>query len=127
MGETLTKKPLNRILVVLTGDKTSYPKIDDGIHFSELSQMLPSSAKELIEQVKEAPEEPEIIQLVTGGPQELRELIPLFIIPGLSTESEIEELASYLLLPTFLAVLPSTPMSIKELAENYATVSLRLI
>lgn len=89
--------------------------------------MLPSSAKELIEQVKEAPEEPEIIQLVTGGPQELRELIPLFIIPGLSTESEIEELASYLLLPTFLAVLPSTPMSIKELAENYATVSLRLI
>ncbi|XP_066247499.1 fatty acid synthase-like [Euwallacea similis] len=85
----------------------------------KLSQMLPKSPNELIDQVEEAPEEPELIQLVTEGPQEIRELIPFFIIPGLSTEKEIEDLAKNLLLPTFCAVLPNKPYTLKELAKKY--------
>lgn len=85
--------------------------------------MLPSSPEQLTEQTKEAPDEPQLVQLVTEGPREIRELIPLFIVPGLSTENEIEELARHLLLPTFCAVLPNTPMGLKELAEKFVEVS----
>ena len=84
--------------------------------------MLLTSPEELSEQIKEAPTEPEIVQLVTEGPREIRELVPLFIIPGLNTTKEIEELAKSLLVPTFCAELPSTQMPIKELAEKLVVV-----
>ncbi|KAL1508883.1 hypothetical protein ABEB36_003705 [Hypothenemus hampei] len=87
--------------------------------FKKLTQMLPNSIEKLTEQTKDAPDEPDIIQLITEGPQEIRELIPLFIIPGLNTESEIEELASHLLMPSFCGILPRTPTTLKELAEKF--------
>lgn len=92
--------------------------------FVELTQMLPTTPEQLSEQIKDAPDDPELIQLITEGPQEIRELIPLFLIPGLNTENEIQELARSLLLPTFCAVLPNKPLTIRELAEKFVAVSL---
>ncbi|XP_060524806.1 fatty acid synthase-like [Cylas formicarius] len=86
----------------------------------KLSQMLPASPEVVAERSEEAPKEPEMIQIVTEGPREMRELAPLFIIPGLNTEKEVEELGRHLLLPTFVAVLPSTATPVKKLAETYA-------
>ncbi|CAG9765257.1 unnamed protein product [Ceutorhynchus assimilis] len=106
--------------VLINNDKVSDTKQESTqALFKKLSQMLPSSPEELSEQIKEAPKEPELVQLVTEGPREIRELIPLFIIPGLNTENEIEELARHLLLPTFCAVLPNKPMGLKELAQKF--------
>ncbi|XP_066149955.1 fatty acid synthase-like isoform X1 [Euwallacea fornicatus] len=116
--DTILSYRVNNVFV--NNDRVSDHKQENSqALLKKLYQMLPKSLDELSEQVEEAPEEPELIQLITEGPQEIRELIPLFIIPGLSTEKEIEELAKHLLLPTFCAVLPRKPFTLKELAKKY--------
>ncbi|KAH0814014.1 hypothetical protein GEV33_008777 [Tenebrio molitor] len=99
---------------------------DDGISDSDketaqslskkLTHILPTSLEDFTEETSSAPAKPELVQLVTLGPREMRELSPVFIIPGLSGDKELKEMALQLLYPTFCAVLPSTPLSIKELA-----------
>ncbi|EEZ97866.2 fatty acid synthase [Tribolium castaneum] len=84
--------------------------------FKKLTLILPNSLEDFIEETKSAPAKPQLIQLRTLGPREIRELAPVFIIPGLSGFKEMNEMAFQLLYPTFCAVLPSTPMPIKELA-----------
>lgn len=84
--------------------------------------MLPSSVDEITEHSRFAPKEPKLVQMTTLGPRDMRELHPLFIIPGLTGQSEIEELCRELMYPTFCAVLPSTPLSIQEIATNLLDV-----
>ncbi|KAF7281302.1 hypothetical protein GWI33_004884 [Rhynchophorus ferrugineus] len=85
----------------------------------KMIQILPS-IETLVEQMTDAPSEPELTQIASEGPFEIRELAPLFIIPGLNTEVEIEMLARQLFLPTFLAILPSKSYTIQELANIFA-------
>lgn len=53
----------------------------------------------------------------------MRELPPLFIIPGLTGSNIIRELANQLLYPVFLANLPYNSMDIQEMAETIAEVN----
>lgn len=98
--------------------------ISDGCnsYFAELTLILPTSLEDFIEETKSAPAKPELTQLVTLGPREMRELSPVFIIPGLSGYKEMKEMAFQLLYPTFCAVYPSKPMPIEELAADLAQV-----
>lgn len=117
LDDILTLKVKN---ILVNNDKVSDSKQESTqALFKKLTQMLPPSPEELGDQTDDAPDEPELIQLVTEGPREIRELVPLFIIPGLNTNQEIEELARSLLVPTFQAVLPRSLMTLKELAEKY--------
>lgn len=83
--------------------------------------------EDFIEETKSAPVKPQLIQMRTLGPREIRELAPVFIIPGLSGFKEMHEMAFQLLYPTFCAVLPSTPMPIKELALDLVEVRVFIV
>lgn len=83
--------------------------------------MLPSPP-DIIRDQKYASKEPTLVQIVTEGPREIRELAPVFVIPGLAGRKNLDEMAMTLLYPTFLAVLPSTPWSIKDMAVAYVEV-----
>lgn len=85
--------------------------------------MLPASAKDLIKQAKYAEAEIELIQLPTLGPRVMRELPPLFIIPGLMSEGVLRDFADQLLYPTFYASLPYNSLSFQDIAADLAEVS----
>ncbi|XP_030762053.1 fatty acid synthase-like [Sitophilus oryzae] len=87
--------------------------------YKKLALLLPNSPDILHQQFEDAPKVPEIVQITTEGPMEIRELAPLFIIPGLNTEAEIEKFARQLFVPAFCAVLPSDPYNVKDLAEIF--------
>lgn len=71
-----------------------------------------------------APNEPKLVQLQTLCPQELRELIPLFIIPGLTGGEHLNVLMKNLMYPAFKAILPSSYSNITELGTKYVKVYL---
>ncbi|CAH0563662.1 unnamed protein product [Brassicogethes aeneus] len=105
--------------ILIKNDKVSDTKQESTqTLFKKLSLMLPSSIDEMYEQHKLAAVEPKLVQQTTLGPREMRELSPLFIIPGLTGQKELDDLCRDLMYPTFCAVLPNSPMSIKELALN---------
>lgn len=84
---------------------------------------MPNSVDELKKEARRAPPKPEFVQLPTLGPRTMRELPPLFIIPGLTGSNIIRELANQLLYPVFLANLPYNSMDIQEMAETIAEVN----
>lgn len=84
--------------------------------------MLPTSLEAFIEHMDDAPIEPELVQITTLGPSEIRELSPIFVIPGLSGHKELDEMVFELIYPTFWANLPSKPMPLEDLAQNLAEV-----
>lgn len=86
---------------------------------SELDYILPSSIEELTEQYTKAPKKPDFIQLPTLGPRKIRELAPIFVIPGLTDNSRIKDLALELLYPTYCAVYSQQNQSISELANDF--------
>lgn len=102
-------------------------KFSDGIGFLisplELQLLLPTAVDELRKQAKRSPAKPEFIQLPTLGPRVMRELPPLFIIPGLASFDIVRDLANQLLYPVFAAVLPYNSMDIQEMAKHLAEVS----
>ncbi|KAJ8980787.1 hypothetical protein NQ317_004788 [Molorchus minor] len=116
LDNTLSYKVKN---VLLKNDKDTDDKQENsqGL-FKKLSLLLPTST-EIIKDQKYAPSEPTFVQIVTEGPREIRELAPIFIIPGLTGKKELDELAMNLLYPTFCAVLPSKPIPFKDLAAAY--------
>ncbi|XP_044760998.1 fatty acid synthase-like [Coccinella septempunctata] len=87
--------------------------------FKKLDYILPSSIEELTEQYIKAPKKPDFIQLPTLGPRKIRELAPIFVIPGLTDNSRIRELALELLYPTYCAVYSQQNQSISELANEF--------
>lgn len=89
--------------------------------YRRMTQLLPPSADYICNEVKEAPEEPELTQLTTLGPREMRELIPIFLVPGLNGQQQFDELALELMYPAFGTVLPSKVMPLNQLAEIFAT------
>ncbi|XP_018570431.1 fatty acid synthase-like [Anoplophora glabripennis] len=105
--------------VFIKSDKSTDSKQESSQDlFKKLSQMLPTPP-DIIRDQKYASKEPTLVQIVTEGPREIRELAPVFVIPGLAGRKELDEMAMTLLYPTFLAVLPSTPWSIKDMAVAY--------
>lgn len=78
--------------------------------------------KELKKQAKYAPAKPQLIQLPTLGPRVMRELPPLYIIPGLMSETIVRDLADQLLYPTFCASLPFNNLSLQDTAAELAQV-----
>lgn len=90
--------------------------------FIELQLLLPASVKELIKQARYADAKPELIQLPTLGPRVMRELPPLFIIPGLMGEGVLRDFADQLLYPTFYASLPFNSLSFQDIAVDLAEV-----
>lgn len=89
---------------------------------SELQLLLPKSLDELKKHAKFAPAKPELVQLPTLGPRVMRELPPLFIIPGLSGIQVIRDLANQLLYPTFYTNLPCNSMNLHDMAVDLAQV-----
>nr|XP_023020295.1 fatty acid synthase-like [Leptinotarsa decemlineata] len=85
----------------------------------DLGNVIPS-IEEIIREQKNAKQEPEWVQIVSEGPLEIRELAPLFIIPGLTGHKELEKMIERLLLPTFVAVAPATSWPLDKMAEVYA-------
>ncbi|CAG9841081.1 unnamed protein product [Diabrotica balteata] len=82
----------------------------------DVTQLLPSE-QEVIRLQKNASDEPEFVQVLTEGPLEIRELAPLFVIPGLTGFAELEQMLKHILYPTFCAVLPSKSWSLEKLAK----------
>ncbi|XP_072398837.1 fatty acid synthase-like [Diabrotica undecimpunctata] len=82
----------------------------------DVTQLLPSE-QEVIRLQKNASDEPEFVQVLTEGPLEIRELAPLFVIPGLTGFAELEQMLKHILYPTFCAVLPSKSWSLDKLAK----------
>ncbi|KAJ8961708.1 hypothetical protein NQ318_021308 [Aromia moschata] len=105
--------------VLVKSDKDSDAKQENsqGL-FKNLGLLLPTPA-DIIKDQKYSPNEPEMIQIVTEGPREIRELAPIFVVPGISGEKQLDELAMNLLYPTFRVLLPSTKWSLKDLAAVY--------
>lgn len=93
----------------------------------ELQLLLPTSIDDLRKEVRYAPVKPEFVQLPTLGPRTMRELPALFIIPGLSNEKTVAELADQLLYPVFCASLPFNSMSLQDTAVELAEVNRILI
>lgn len=92
------------------------------INILELNLMIPPSKDVLINQVKKAANEPELVQVQTLSPKDFRGLIPMFVIPGLNGEEHLQEFLQNLMFPTFRAVLPAKHMSIPDLAAIYVKV-----
>ncbi|CAG9858377.1 unnamed protein product [Phyllotreta striolata] len=86
---------------------------------NDISKLIPK-IDDIIQRQKNAPSEPDLLQVVTEGPAEIRELIPVFIIPGLAGNKELEIFTRNLLYPTFYAVYPSAPWPLEKLAEVFA-------
>lgn len=90
--------------------------------------LLPKSVDELKKQAKFAPAKPELVQLPTLGPRVMRELPPLFLIPGLAGMQVVRDLANQLLYPAFYTNLPCNSMSLQDMAVELAQVTtLKLI
>ncbi|XP_045461517.1 fatty acid synthase-like isoform X2 [Harmonia axyridis] len=87
--------------------------------FKKLDYILPASIEELTEQYVKAPKKPDFIQLPTLGPRKIRELAPMFVIPGLTDISRIKDLALELLYPTYCAVYSQQNQSITQLANDF--------
>lgn len=95
--------------------------------FPGLQLLLPASIDDVMKEIKSAPmTKPELIQLPTLGPRCIREVPPLFIVPGLQGKKVVKELANQLLYPTFCAVLPSTPTPLERVAADLAEEFVRV-
>lgn len=87
-----------------------------------MGKLLPTLT-EIITMQKMSLVEPDFVQILTDGPTEIRELTPVFIIPGISGHEEVKKLAGNLLYPTYCAIIPATTWSLYKLAQVLAKVS----
>lgn len=83
--------------------------------------MLPTLT-EICEDQKYPSDQPELIRVLTEGPDEFREIAPVFIIQGIAGKLNVKELAKKLVYPTYCTVLPCSTWSIEKLAETYVEV-----
>lgn len=65
-----------------------------------------------------------MMQILTEGPTNYREVAPIFIIQGLAGKMEVKKMAQELLYPTYYNVMPCSPWPIEKLAEVYAEVNI---
>ncbi|CAH2007391.1 unnamed protein product [Acanthoscelides obtectus] len=108
--------------VLVRKDKDADSRQQDGqTQHIDFRKFLPTP-EHLIYAQKRAPQEPEWTQVITEGPMEIRELLPLFVIPGLTGREELEKMFESILYPTFLAQLPEKPYPLKKMAEKFVEV-----
>lgn len=116
--DTILNSNLNNIILSRDNEETSTQESFKAV-IKDVTKLIPS-IDDILRLQKNAHNEPELVQVVTEGPVEIRELAPLFIIPGLTGFTELEEMLKNLLYPTFCAVLPTNPWPWEKLAEVYA-------
>lgn len=85
--------------------------------------MFLPKVNEIIECQKNTSLQPDIVQILTEGPTNIRELAPIFIIQGVAGNNNFQKMSENLLYPTYCTVMPCAPWPIDKLAEIYATVS----
>lgn len=90
--------------------------------FLELTYLLPNSIDEIKKDVAIASLKPDFIQLPTLCPKVVRDLPPLFVIPGLFGRTAVKDLASQLLHPVYCANYPTSTISFKNLASELVEV-----
>ncbi|KAG5891273.1 hypothetical protein JTB14_019643 [Gonioctena quinquepunctata] len=112
----LSTKISNALVKKNQSDQTS-----DGSQgtIKDLGKVIPT-IEEIIREQKNATQEPDVVQVISEGPLEIRELSPVFIVPGMTGHNELEGMVEHLLFPTFVTVLPATFWPIEKLAEVYA-------
>lgn len=76
-----------------------------------------------MENHKKSTLQPELIQILTDGPVEIRELAPVFIIHGIAGRKDLKKMTNDLSYPTYYTSIPSTPWPIEKLAEIFAEVT----
>lgn len=84
--------------------------------------MLPATSEELMEQYKTSSPKAKFRQILTLGPRKIREVPPIFMVPGLYNTKVIHEICFPLLHPTFVAELPNTVTSLEDMANDLAKV-----
>lgn len=114
--------------MIYTIDHIGFEVIDmstlfyDKVMFSDTRRFLPTLTEIRLYQ-KYTSAEPDVIQILTEGPTETRELAPIFIITGLNGFSELEKMAKHLLYPTYCTVIPKDSWTIENLAKVFVKVS----
>lgn len=89
--------------------------------------MLPASSDDLLEQYKSSSAKPKFKQILTLGPRRIREVPPVFVIPGLYNAKTIHESFFSVLHPTFVAELPNTTAPLDVIAKDLADVCINFI
>lgn len=87
----------------------------------ELPSLLPSSLQSFTHEVLKPIAHFELLPSLCS--REVREVPPVFIIPGFSGIDNIKKLAKKLYYPTYVAGLPSVATPIKDIAAELAMVS----
>ncbi|KAF2906137.1 hypothetical protein ILUMI_00041, partial [Ignelater luminosus] len=91
--------------------------------YKKLNLLLPSSISNLTEETKNALIIPNFISLPSLCAQTVREIPPVFIIPGMFNTSRVKDLASKLLYPAFCANFPKRMLALETIAALLANVS----
>lgn len=84
--------------------------------------MLPPSIEVFKDEVLRSTNDANFVYLPSLCPEDVRQIPPVFIIPGLSGTDAIRKLASKLYYPVYCALFPLTGSSIKDLASDLAKV-----
>ncbi|XP_071051537.1 fatty acid synthase-like [Onthophagus taurus] len=88
--------------------------------YIKLVQMLPSSSQELEQIYLESPDKPTFTQVQTLGPCKIREVPPIFVIPGLFNPEILSKMCFPLLHPTFIANFSNSHLPLEEMAKILA-------
>ncbi|XP_057655807.1 fatty acid synthase-like [Diorhabda carinulata] len=116
--DAILNSNLSNVLLSRDNEETSTQEMFKAV-IKDVTKLVPS-LDDILHLQKNTSNEPELVQVLTEGPIEIRELAPLFLIPGLTGFTETEEMLKNLLYPTFCAVLPANPWPWEKLADVYA-------
>lgn len=86
-----------------------------------IGHFLPTPS-EIIEDQKYSASEPGLVRMITEGPENFREIAPVFIIQGITGKMNVKKMTTKLLYPTYCTVLPCSRWPIEKVAETYAQV-----
>ncbi|KAF2886940.1 hypothetical protein ILUMI_19233 [Ignelater luminosus] len=105
--------------IVLRDDKVT---IEDSVEslYKKLNLLLPSSIDSLMKETIQAPKEPDFIQLPSLSTPKMREVPPIFIIPGIFNGKIVQDLARNLLYPVYCASFPVSWLPYNKIAANLA-------
>ncbi|GJQ69352.1 hypothetical protein Trydic_g6479 [Trypoxylus dichotomus] len=124
IDEILTLR--TRFVTIKNAEVTDVVQESTQALYKKLTLMLPVSPEDLLEQYRASPPKSKFKQVLTLGPRRIREVPPVFVIPGLYDTKIVYESCFPLLHPTFVAELPNIRTSLvsiaKELAEEIVAI-----
>lgn len=89
----------------------------------ERNLLLPNITDDLEKEARQAPKAPDFVHLPSLSAPTMREVPPIFIIPGIFNKKMVQNLAAKLLYPVYCASFPITWLPFKKMAANLAQVS----